>query len=174
MAKESNRNFWIIGIILVIVAVFIFGNFGSLTGEAVAPKISANSCDDDSVCETNSLSVSDTMSIGRLRPDPQYELFIYKPSSLAEIKIEAFRSSLIILGEDTTELVLGTTPETRISTLSIQGDESILQFATPSTFWQLGLMDNTPDLQIKDVYTNSPRLIIRESGNVEIPGGLNT
>ncbi|MEK6826240.1 MAG: hypothetical protein AABX90_01280, partial [Nanoarchaeota archaeon] len=59
-------------------------------------------------------------------------------------------------------------------TLSIQGDESILQFATPSTFWQLGLMDNTPDLQIKDVYTNSPRLIIRESGNVEIPGGLNT
>ena len=59
MAKESNKSFWIIGIILVIVAVFIFGNFGSLTGEAVAPKkIRAHSCDADSFCETESASVA--------------------------------------------------------------------------------------------------------------------
>ena len=146
--------------------------------------INAHECKADGVCEIKSadirgmLNVSETIGIGNLGADPEYELFIYKPSSKGEIMLESSMSTIGVYGQENTLVLAGNRFGPALSSeISVQGDnKAILQFAKDSGgpgWWQTG-MDTEADFKIIDAQTQSPRLIVHKEGIVEIRGGMGT
>ena len=66
VAKSSNKTVWIVASVVIVAAVFLFGNFNKFTGQQIkkfSNEISAHSCNADDRCEVNRLT-ADSADIG--------------------------------------------------------------------------------------------------------------